>query len=568
LSTTENRDRKQQLDVEFIPEAEQEIEFRFEPSSMEPHETEAEPSLRERIKEGIPMKKAPSADKDPYVYTKEEEDYLYTDEIPKKLTHVKRVLEERVGLGMSFDALMREMTYGGKQTGLFYLNGFAKDEVLTLLMNRMSQLTPKDLNAGAVQTLFHQFIPHIQVDKVDTFTEAIDKALAGGSILFIEGEPSAIAIDAKSIPQRGPDEPSVEKVVRGSRDGFIETLLTNVTLLRRRLRDPRLKLEMMQVGRRTKTDVCIAYIQDIADISLVKAVKEKVGALDVDGIAMADKELEEAIIGRGWNPYPIVRYTERPDVAAYHILEGHICVFVDTSPSVVILPATFFHHVQHAEEYRQTPFVGTYLRWVRFLGVFASLFLLPLWFLFVLHPELRPEELGFVGPQETGRIPILAQFIIVEVGVDLMRLAAIHTPTPLASAMGLIAAILVGDIAIKAGLFVNEVILYMAVAAIGMFATPSYELALANRIVRIVLLIAVGMFGISGFMVGTMLIMLMLISQRSYNTPYMWPFIPFHAKGMFDIIIRRPFLSRKYRMTLTKPQDRTRMPPKKKQRTS
>jgi stage V sporulation protein AF len=563
LSTSDERTRNQEPDIKFIPEGDQEIQFQFDPDRAERAEPDAELSLRERIQEGIPKKKAPSPDKDPYVYTEEEKEFLYTDDIPKELAKVKRVLEERAGLGMSFDALMREMTYGGKPTGLFYLNGFAKDEVLTLLMNRLTLLTPEDVNTNAVDTMFKKYIPHVQVDKLETITEVIDKALAGGSVLFIEGEQAALAIDAKSIPQRGPDEPSVEKVVRGSRDGFIETLLTNVTLLRRRLKDPRLKLEMLQVGRRTKTDVCVAYIQDIADISLVKAVKQKIEALDVDGLAMADKELEEAIGERGWNPYPIVRYTERPDVAAYHILEGHICLFVDTSPSVIILPATFFHHVQHAEEYRQTPFVGTYLRWVRFFGVFASLFLLPVWFLFVLHPELRPEELGFVGPQEVGRIPIIAQFLIVEVGVDLMRLAAIHTPTPLASAMGLIAAILVGDIAIKAGLFVNEVILYMAVAAIGMFATPSYELGLANRIVRIVLLIAVALFGIPGFMVGTMLIMLVLITQRSYNSPYMWPFIPFHPRALLDIIIRRPFLAHKYRMTFTKPQDRTRMAPKK-----
>jgi len=238
----------------------------------------------------------------------------------------------------------------------------------------------------------------------------------------------------------------------------------------------------------------------------------------IDGIPLADKQLEEAIIGKGWNPYPLVRYSERPDVVAAHLLEGHIVLFVDTSPSVMILPTTFFHLVQHAEENRQTPFMGTYLRWVRFLGIFASLFLLPMWFLLVLEPGLKPAFLSFIGPSKTGDLPILVQFLIAELGVDLMRMAAVHTPTPLAAAIGLMAAILLGDIAVKAGLFVNEVILYMAAAAIGMFATPSYELGLANRIIRLVLLVAVALFKVPGLIVGTTLLILLLSIQRSFNS--------------------------------------------------
>ncbi|WP_233532320.1 spore germination protein [Paenibacillus alkalitolerans] len=509
--------------------------------------------------EKLKIKPPESKDPHPYKMTPEEKRLKEAEDIPKRLKDVKRILEEKVGLGASFDVLMREMTYGGRETGLFYLNGFAKDEVLTLIMMRLTEIDPKVMTANALQRFFHLYIPHIQVEKVDKITAAIDKVLAGGSALFIDGETSAIVIDAKTFPQRGPEEPSLERVVRGARDGFIETVLTNVTMVRRRLRDPRLKLEMLKVGRRSKTDVCVAYINDIADLSLVDEVKKKIAEIDVDGIVMADKELEEAIVGKGWSPFPAVRYTERPDVAAYHLIEGHVCLFVDTSPSVIVLPTTFFHHVQHAEEYRQNPFIGTYMRWVRFFGIFASLFMLPLWLLLVLMPEARPEALGFIGPQETGRIPLLVQFLLVEVGVDMMRLAAIHTPTPLSTAMGLIAAILIGDIAVEAGLFVNEVILYMAVAAVGMFATPSYELGLANRIVRLALLISVAAFRVPGFVVGTTLIMLMLITKRSYKTPYLWPFIPFNARGLFDVVFRRPFLSHRYRTTITKPQDRDRM---------
>jgi stage V sporulation protein AF len=183
-----------------------------------------------------------------------------------------------------------------------------------------------------------------------------------------------------------------------------------------------------------------------------------------------------------------------------------------------------------------------------------------MWFLFVAHPELRPEGLDFLGPQQTGRIPLIAQFLFVEIGVDLMRLAAIHTPTPLATAMGLVAAILIGDVAIKAGLLINEVILYMAVAAIGMFATPSYELGLANRVMRIALLLLVGIWGIPGLVWGTTLVLLLFIAQRSFHMPYFWPLVPFHPRALLDIVLRRPFLAHHTRMIVPQSQDRTRMP--------
>jgi stage V sporulation protein AF len=486
--------------------------------------------------------------------------WMHMDALSRKLEDNKRALEERVGLSTSFDVLFREMTFGGKRTGLLYLNGFAKDEVLTLVLTRLSQASPEELSPDALTALFEKWVPHIQVEKVDTISDAVKKALIGASVLFVDNETEALAIDAKTYPLRSIEEPSTEKVVRGSRDGFVESLLMNVTLVRRRLRDPRLKFELFSVGKRSKTDVCVAYINDVADLDLVREIKKKIEDVQIDGLPLGDKQLEELIIGKTWNPYPQVRYSERPDVIAVHLLEGHIVVMVDNSPSAMIFPSTFFHLVQHAEEYRQTPVMGTYLRWVRFFGIAASVVLLPLWFLFVLEPQLLPERLDFIGPQKTGNLPILVQFLLVEIGVDLMRLAAVHTPTPLATAMGLIAAILIGDIAVKTGLFVNEVILYMAVAAVGMFATPSYELGLANRLVRLLLLGAVALFKIPGLVVGLTLTIVLLVLQRAYHSPYMWPFIPFDARAFFTILVRNPSGTIRRRPSLLKTYDNTRQP--------
>nr|WP_265415914.1 spore germination protein [Paenibacillus albus] len=452
------------------------------------------------------------------------------------------------------------MTFGDRRTAFYFMNGFAKDTVLTEVLKRLTFLENDSLSSDALHSFFDIYVPAIQVVKEQDWDNVMTNVLSGGTAMFIDGEATAILIDAKAFPARNPEEPTLERVVRGSRDGFVETMLTNVTLVRRRLRDKQLRYEIMRVGDRTQTDICIAYIDDIVDKELLQSLKDKIKLIKIDGLPLADKQLEEATVKRGWNPYPLVRYSERPDTVAVNLMEGHIALFVDTTPSVMILPTTFFDLIQHAEENRQTPFIGTYLRWVRFAGIMMSLFLLPLWFLFTLRPELKPPGLSFIGAQQAGKIPMVAQFLLAEFGVDLLRMAAIHTPSPLVTAMSLMSAILIGDIAVKTGLFVNEVVLYMAISAIGMFATPSYELGLANRIVRLLLIVTVALFKVPGFMIATTAFVIYLTLMRSFNRPYMWPFIPFDIKALMSIFIRVPVLSNRTRPNYLKPQQRDRLP--------
>jgi stage V sporulation protein AF len=296
-------------------------------------------------------------------------------------------------------------------------------------------------------------------------------------------------------------------------------------------------------------------LEDIADEDLLIDIKKSLEKIDTDGIPMAEKTVEEFISGNHWNPYPTVRYTERPDTAAAHLYEGHVCIIVDGSPSVIIAPTTFWHHLQHAEEYRNKPVVGAYLRLVRFLAVWASIFLLPLWYLLAVQPELLPERLSFIGPNEDGQIPLYLQFLLIEVGIDMLRMAAIHTPSSLATALGLVAALMIGQVAVEVGLFSNEVILYLSIAAIGMFATPSYEMSLANRIFRLILLTLTAILHEIGFVIGTFLWVLLLVTMKSYNVPYLWPFIPFDFKGMMDIIIRAPIPLKRTRPKFLDPKD-------------
>lgn len=476
-------------------------------------------------------------------------------EVSKNLLKNTSYLKEALAVGKNFDVLQIDVEYAGIEMALYLVDGFAKDDIMNRLMEFLARLDRDQIEEDTVSKLMKRYIPYIEVATEDDLDAIVDAVLAGQTALVIDGSEEVILIDTRSYPARGPEEPDIERVVRGARDGYVETLVFNTALTRRRVRDRTLRMEYLQIGRRSKTDIVITYIEDIADPELVKKIKDGISKIDTDGLPMAEKTIEEFISGQHWNPFPMVRYTERPDTAASHLFEGHVCIIVDGSPSVIITPTTFWHHLQHAEEYRNKPVIGAYLRFVRFISVWASLFLLPIWFLLATNPEILPDSLAFVGPEEPGKIPLILQILIIEVGIDMLRMASIHTPSSLATALGLVAALMIGDLAVSVGLFTSEVVLYFAIVAIGTFATPSYELGLANRIVRIVLLLLTSLFHMYGFIIGITLFVLWLSTMKSFGVPYLWPFIPFNWRAFRDVVLRSPIPLKNRRPRILHPKD-------------
>ena len=482
--------------------------------------------------------------------------------IPKELRKTEEYMEKRIGLGVSFDLGMRRLDILRKEVNVYYVNGLCNTEYIIHLLEELVELNDAQRLKTNIFDLVKNRLVNQSVKSVQTLDEVVDQVLSGLVVFLVEGETYGLVVDVRSYPGRTPSEPDTEKVVRGSRDGFVENIIVNTALTRRRIRDERLRFEIMKIGERSKTDVAIGYIKDVANPDLVKLVKDKLEGIKIDGLTMGDKTVEEFIINQGYNPYPLVRYTERADVGATHLLEGHVLIYVDTSPSIIITPTTYFHHVQHAEEFRQSPAVGTFVRWVRFFGIVTSLFLLPLWFLFILEPSMLPAKMAFIGPSEESHIPVFIQILIGEVGVELLRLAAIHTPTPLATAMSLVAAVLIGQIAIDVGMFVGEVILYVAVVTIGMFATPSLELSVANKMSRLFLLFAVMWFKVPGFVIGSTLYILYLVHMKSLKTPYLWPLVPFNPKAFVQILVRKSMPGSKLRPSIVHPRNRYKQPQK------
>jgi stage V sporulation protein AF len=482
--------------------------------------------------------------------------------IPESVNEIEHYMKQRVGLGISFDLNLRKLKIFKKEVHIYSVSGLVDTIFAIQLVKELVEINYHEkLSTRNIGELIENRLVNQSVQPVEKLDELIEKVLSGLIGVVIEGESKAYIVDVRSYPGRSPQEPDTEKVVRGARDGFVENIIMNTALIRRRIRDERLRYEMIRVGERSKSDIAVAYLEDVADPDLLSVIRKELKSIVVDGLPMADKTIEEFLINQGFNPFPLVRYTERADVAAAHILEGHVVIIVDTSPSVIIAPTTFFHHIQHAEEFRESPSLGTFVRWTRFLGVWVSIFLLPVWLLFVLEPSLLPEKMSFIGPNEQTNIPIVLQLFLADFGIEFLRMAAIHTPTPLSTAMGLIAAVLIGQIAISVGLFVPEVILYVAVAGIGTFTTPSYELSVANKIARMILMILVAIFHTPGFVIGSTLLFILLVKTRALNTPYFWPFLPFEPKGFLQIVIRRAVPGSMLRPSVVHPRNRYRQPP-------
>jgi stage V sporulation protein AF len=460
--------------------------------------------------------------------------------VSKKLEENYEYIKDKIGIGISFDVGKRDLLLDDTMCHIYYVTGLINTDYVLQMMKELLDLN-EDNKQMHKKKAFEKIKNHIifqQVDEKEKMDEIITFILSGLAAVFVEGESKAFVVDLRSYPGRQPSEPETEKVIRGSKDGFTENIIINTALTRRRIRDPYLRHELIQIGDLSKTDVCITYIEGLADEKVLEEVRKKIKSVDPKELTMTDKKLEEMMMNQKLNPYPKVRFTERPDILAVHLYQGLVGIIVDTSPSVMVVPTTYFEQIQHVEEYRHTPIVGSFLRFFRTMGIFGSLFLVPIWLMFVLEPELLPKQLEFIGPNEVGNIPIVLQILIAEVGIEFLRMAAIHTPTALTTAMGIVAGILVGQIAVEVGLFTPEVVLYVAVSSLGSYATPSYELSIANKIYKLVLIILTWIWGIYGLVGGFLLNTLFLAFQKSFGKPYLYPVLPFNLRDFFGIFFR------------------------------
>lgn len=464
-----------------------------------------------------------------------------TEKISKTLEENLEVFKKRLGADESFDIIVRQFEIGERKAGLIFIDGFIKDDLILPIMHLM-ETNRKEIAVDVVKKILNRRLPYYEVSHTDTVDNALDQILAGSQVLLIDGINEVIIIDGRTWLIRSPDEPDLEKATRGPADGFIETLLFNVNAVRRRIRDENFRAEIIQIGKRSKNDIALVYIKDIINPDLLENVKNKLKSVDVDGLPLADRTVEDIITGGTLNPLPLVRYTERPDNVAAHILEGHLAIITDNSPTALILPAPFFSHIQTLETYRKTTIVGTYFSIMRFAAMALSVLLPAIWLLVATNKELLPDYFEFIGIREESKIGLGVQFILASFGIDLIRMASVQTPSTLATSLSLIGALLLGDFAVRVGLFSPEVILYMAIAAISNFAIPGYEIALTLKLIRIVFLLAVILGNIWGFIAVLILVFLWFAFTKSFGVYYLWPLIPFDYQALKSYLVRQSIL--------------------------
>ncbi len=464
--------------------------------------------------------------------SKRDEEILYPAKKPGKgmtsdLKENLEAMKEILSPDISYDIVYRVVQVGGRDACLFFVDGFCKDELMQKILQYLVGLKPEDIPADAHE-MSKSFMPTVEVDLGQEWEQIVTALLSGQSIFFLDGFDRCFLIDSRTYPARNVSEPEKEKAMRGSRDGFVETIVFNTALVRRRIRSPKLRMEMLNAGEVSKTDIAVCYMEDKVDHKLLCQIKTRIQNIHIDALTLNQESLAECLYqGKWYNPFPKFKYTERPDTAAAHILEGNIVIFVDNSPSAMIIPVSIFDMTEEADDYYFPPITGTYLRFSRTLIGIITYLLNPTFLLFTMYPEWLPKWLSFIAIADDVNVPVLLQFLILELSLDGLKLAAVNTPNMLSTPLSVTAGIVLGEFAVKSGWFNSEVMLYMAFVAIANYTQSNYELGYALKFMRIITLILTGIAGIFGYIAGVLFFVIAIASNKTLlGKSYINPFGP------------------------------------------
>ena len=447
------------------------------------------------------------------------------------------LLREKLRVGESFDIIERHLDVSGADVCFFYVDGFVKDaEMLRVMQYLLSQ---KQL--GDAKSLKKK-IPYVEVELTDSISKIIRSVLSGQSVILTESfGAEAILLDMRTYPARGTSEPETDKVMQGARDGFVETLVMNTALIRRRIRDPRLTFSHFSLGGSSDTDVVVCYMDGIAEEDTVSAVKKRISSIKPKSLTLGTQSLSECLVRTGWfNPFPKIRTTERPDTASAQLLEGSVIVLCDTSPLAMIFPTSIFDYLEETDDFYFPPMTGTYLRLVRTLILLLSVVITPLWYLAIEYNLVLPDALSFIIPDDPGALPIILQLFLAELAIDGLKIASTNTPDILSNSLSVVGALLLGDFAVSVGWLCPDVILYMAFVAIANFAQQNHELGYAFKFMRMLILALVWVFKIWGFILGIIIFCAAVATNKTAlgKRHYLYPLIPFNARDFSRLIIR------------------------------
>lgn len=453
-------------------------------------------------------------------------------------------LKKALNVGKNLDAKHAEIIIGNKRCSFFYLEGFLNKQALERVFLSAVHVTEESWKNCESPEEFIQanlcFAECVPVSEKD----AIQRVLAGFLVLLFEpygNQP--LAAEVRTMPQRSIQEPSKGKTLRGPHEGFTENIVTNLALIRRRVKTERFIAREFVFGTLTQTRVALCYIRGVADEHNVKILEEKLSKIKLRSFCMGEETLTERLYYRKnlslLNPLPRTRFTERPDTCAAELCEGKIILLIDTTPNAIIYPMTLFDFFEECDNYYFPPLTATYLRIIRFFSILASLFLVPLWLFLVNQSAILPDTLSFLLINDPYAVPLFMQLVLIEIAIDALKLASLNTPEPLANSLSVVGGLLLGDFAVKSGWFVPQAILYSAIVTILNFIPNNYELGYSLKFGRILLIILVQLFGGPGLLAGTVFILLFLSQMRdAAGKGYLYPLLPFDKKAFFKLFFR------------------------------
>lgn len=459
--------------------------------------------------------------------------------ISSSLEENKKILDQL--FKDSSDIVIREFTFhDGKPAIAIFVDGLIHTQGINDVLKSIMVFKGEGTN---IEVLKRAVIPSAQIAHVDNYADFLQPVLSGDTGIFIEGVGSALLLGIRGPQLRSVGEPESESVIRGPREGFIESLRTNTALIRRRLKTPRLKIKPLMLGKESNTNIALAYIEGIVDPETLKEVQQRLQKIEIDAI-LETGYIEELIEDSTFSPFPQVQYSERPDTVAAALLEGRIAIMVDGTPIVLIVPTTFWTMMQANEDYYERFQIATLIRWLRYFSLALSL-LTPAMYVAVTtyHQAMLPTTLllSVAAARETIPFPAVVETLIMEVSFEALREAGVRLPKTVGQAVSILGALVVGQAAVQAGIVSAPMVIVVSITGIASFTIPRYNSAITFRMLRFPLIIAASLFGIYGIMLGIILILGHMANLRSFGVPYLSPISPFSTKDIKDVAFRMPW---------------------------
>lgn len=482
-----------------------------------------------------------------------EEELFKQDQISKQYyTNLNKNIKQLKGLFQdTFDFRIDRIKIANQDACVCYLGTMLNKDTLTNKVLNAAKTSSKQPLFMVIEEIRDTYFPTCAFEYADNFHQVVWQVLNGYAVIMVDGQDKALALEIGNTDHRAIAEPSTQTIIRGPKEAFVESVDTNVGLVRRRIKNPRLTFESYIIGRDTKTTVVIGYIGNITNEDILNEVRERLKKVDIGGI-LDSGNIEEFMKDKSLTPFPLIYNTERPDSICGHLLEGKVAIFVDGSPFVLTVPSVLIDFFQSSEDYYQPYLMSSFIRIIRYISFMVALILPSLYVaLSTFHQELMPTQLlvSIQAQREGVPFPAVIEIFMMELTFEVLREAGVRMPRAVGQTVSIVGALVIGQAAVEAGLVSNVLVIVVAFTAIASFVSPIYNFSISTRLLRFILILCAAIYGLYGVLLFLIVMVIHLVSLRSFGIPYLAPIAPFKVKDQGDVFVRMPFWSNRKRPT-------------------